>query len=72
METNIGIIEQALRFLIGIGILVYAAVHLCCTNLVVALIISAFLLGTGGIGYCPICALFNRNRGKLQPKFRLK
>jgi hypothetical protein len=60
METNIGIIEQVLRFLIGIGILIYAYLHLCCTSLVVALLISAFFFATGGMGYCPICNLFKR------------
>jgi hypothetical protein len=71
METNIGIVEQVLRFLLGIGILIYAYLNLCCVSLVVALILSAFFFMTGGIGYCPICNLFNRKsgiKGKTKPK----
>ena len=60
METNLGLLEQALRFLLGIAILAYSYLNLCCTNLVVGLLISAFFFGTGGIGYCPIHHYFGK------------
>jgi hypothetical protein len=65
METNMGGLEQAIRFLLGVLILIYAALYLSGTGVyqVVAVIIGAILLATGGIGYCPAYSVF-----KFKPK----
>jgi hypothetical protein len=60
METNMSGIEQAVRFVAGFAILVYAALYLCCLNQVIAVIIGAVLVATGGIGYCPLYSLLKR------------
>jgi len=61
METNIGIAQQVFRVLLGLAIIAYAYLNLCCTNLVVALLIGAFFFGTGGLGYCPFFALLKKH-----------
>jgi hypothetical protein len=60
MENNMSGIEQAIRFIVGFAILIYAGLYLCCTNLVVAVIIGGVLVVTGGIGYCPLYALLKK------------
>jgi len=58
METNMSGLEQAVRFLLGVLILVYAALSLSGFYLVLAVIVGAILLATGGIGYCPAYGVF--------------
>jgi hypothetical protein len=64
MEMNMGIAEQAIRFVAGFAILVYAALSLCCGYQAIAVIIGTILLVTGGIGYCPMYALIGMLSGK--------
>jgi hypothetical protein len=63
METNMSGIEQAVSFVAGFAILVYAALNLCCTNQTIAVVIGGALLALGGIGHCPL----RKSAAKPQP-----
>jgi len=64
METNIGIPQQAFRVLLGLAVIAYAYLNLCCTDLVVGLVAGMFLFATGGTGFCPILLLFGNAKRK--------
>ena len=72
METNMGGLEQAIRFLLGVLILIYAAVSLSGTGIyqVVAVIIGAILLATGGIGYCPVYSILKPRKKESRIEYR--
>ncbi len=64
MENNMSGIEQAIRFIVGFAILVYAGLYLCCTNQLIAVVIGGILVVTGGIGVCPLYWILKRPEQK--------
>lgn len=60
MRVNVGKVDRTLRVLAGLVLVLIGFLALDGTARIVAALIGAVLILTGGAGYCPIYGVFRR------------
>ena len=61
MEKNVGMVDRAVRIVVGLGLLVVGWLYLSAPLLYVVALIGLFALLTGTLGTCPVYSLLGIN-----------